>query len=304
MLGDFIYSGEVEDAAYQYDTAHHSDTAYQNDTSYKYDVPIDNDKAQKIEKNVKRFLALAAVFISIGLVWLFCVSPIMVPVKIDVKTFQGLPKSDVLNYAGIKIGSAYISINAQEAEALLSRLPVVESAKVIKRFPDRLSIFLEPRHAVAAVIARVNGRLQPVYFDRHGVAFRIGNQVGEEPPAWLPVVSGVLDERQPLGLGMRLNQYAPLFSRIAAISDEDPKIWHAVSEIGIARKGSDLYDLLLYPVSSPIRLRMGSDISKDTIYYALLMVDVCRQLGGRLPDELDVRSGLGVYRTKEIGFVE
>jgi len=295
MLGDFIYSGEVEDAAYQYDT----------DKSYKYDVPADNDKVQKIEKNVKRFLALAAVFISIGLVWLFCVSPIMVPVKIDVKTFQGLPKSDVLNYAGIKIGSAYISINAQEAEALLSRLPVVESVKVIKRFPDRLSIFLEPRHAVAAVIARVNGRLQPVYFDRHGVAFRIGNQAGEAPPAWLPVVSGVLDERQPLGLGMRISPiFVPLFSRIAAISDEDPKIWHAVSEIGIARKSNDLYDLLLYPVNSPIRLRMASDISKDTIYYALLMVEVCRQLGDRLPAELDVRSGLGVYRAKEIGFVE
>jgi len=287
MLGDFIYSGDVEDAAYQ------------------YDMPIDNDKAQKVEKTLRRFFALAAVFISIGVVWVFCVSPAMVPVKIDVKNFQGLNKSEVLDFANIRSGATYISINAQEAEALLSRHPLVESAKVIKRFPDRLSIFLEPRQAVAVVIARVNGRLQPVYIDRYGVAFRAGNMAGEAPPSWLPVVSGVLDERQPISLGMSLPAvYQPLFSRIAAISEGDSNVWQAVSEIGIAKKSNDLYDLVLYPVNSQIKMRMGSDISKDNIYYALLMVDVCRQLGGRLPDEIDARSGLGVFKTKEGGFGE
>jgi cell division septal protein FtsQ len=288
MLGDFIYSGEVEDA------------------TYKYDAPADNDKAQKVEKAVKRFLALAAVFISIGRVWVFAVSPALVPVTIDVKSFQGLGKPDVLNLAGIRNGATYISINAQEAETLLSKHPMVESVKVIKRFPDRLSIFLEPRQAVAAVVARVNGRLQPVYIDRYGVAFRIGNGAGEAPPSWLPVVSGVLDERLPLSLGMRLNAvYLPLFSRIAAISEGDSNIWQAVSEIGVAKKSNDLYDLVLYPVNGQIRLRMGSDISKENIYYALLMADVCKQLGGgRLPDEIDARSGLGVFKTKEGGFGE
>jgi cell division protein FtsQ len=229
----------------------------------------------------------------------------MVPVKIDVKSFQGLAKAEVLKFANIRSGATYISINAQEAEALLSRHPMVESARVIKRFPDRLSIFLEPRHAVAAVIARVNGRLRPVYVDKYGVVFRIGNTAGETPPEWLPVVSGVLDERQPLGLGMRLPAiYRPLFSGIAAISEGDSNVWQAVSEIGMAKKSNDLYDLVLYPVNSQIKIRMGSDISKDNIYYALLMVDVCRQLGGKLPDEIDARSGLGVYKTKEGGFGE
>jgi len=293
MLGDFIYSGEVEDAAFQYDSA------------YGYDGPADNDKAQKIEKTVRKFLALAAVFVAIGLVWIFCVSPVMVPVKIDVKSFQGLSKTEVLNYAGIKNGATYIAVNANEAETLLSGHPMVESAKVIKRFPDRLSIFLEPRQAVAVVIARVNGSLRPVYVDKYGYAFRVGNAAGETPPAWLPVVSGVFDDSRPLGLGMRLpHGYLSLFSRIAEISGEDPKIWQAVSEIGIAKKSNGLYDLVLYPVNSRIRLRMGSDIGKDNIYYALLMADACLRLGGGLPDEIDARSGLGVYKTKEAGFGE
>jgi hypothetical protein len=145
-----------------------------------------------------------------------------------------------------------------------------------------------------------------VYVDKYGVAFRIGHGAGEAPPAWLPVISGVLDERQPLGLGMRLSAvYLPLFSRIAAISEGDSNIWQAVSEIGIAKKNNDLYDLVLYPANNQIKLRMGSDISKENIYYALLMADVCRQLGGgRFPDEIDARSGLGVFKTKGAGFGE
>jgi hypothetical protein len=202
-------------------------------------------------------------------------------------------------------GATYISVNAETVETILSRHCMVESAKVVKRFPDRLSIFLEPRQAAAVIIARVSGRLQPVYIDRHGVPFRIGNAAGEAPPSWLPVVSGVLDERHPLSLGDELPAiYQPLFSRIAAISEDDPKIWQAISEIGIAKKSNELYDLLLYPVNNPIKLRMGSDINKDNIYYGLLMVDVCRQLGGDLPNEIDARSALGVFRTKEADFGE
>jgi cell division protein FtsQ len=279
MLGNFIYSADVSDA------------------SYRYAAP------QKFEKAIKRFLLLAVIFMSGGLVWIFAISPCMVPAKVEVKSFPGLSKTDALNIAGIDRDAAFISINAVEAEQRLSRYYLVEAAKVVKRFPDRLSIFLEPRRAAAMVFARINGRIQPVYFDRHGVAFKIGNGEGEASPSWLPIVSGVLDDDKTVRPGMRLSAaYLPLFSRIGAISDEDPKIWQAISEIGIAKKDQDLYDLVLYPVQDSIRLRMRSDISKDSIYYALLMFDVCRQLGDDIPEEIDVRSGIGVVNAKEVRF--
>ena len=271
MLGDFIYSADVSDAAYEYAAP------------------------PKFEKAVRRFLVLAVVFISGGLLWIFAISPCMVPAKVEIRSFPGLSKADVLNIAGLGGGAAYIAINAEETEQRLSGYYLVESAKVVKRFPDRLSIFLEPRRAVAIVFARINGKTQPVYFDRYGVAFKVGNGAGEAPPSWLPIVSGVLDDGVPVKPGMRVSAaYLPLFSRIGAISDEDPKIWQAISEIGVAKKNQDLYDLVLYPVHDSIKLRMKSDISKDSIYYALLMFDVCRQLGEDVPDEIDVRSGIGV----------
>ena len=271
MLGNFIYSADVNDAAYRDDAPH------------------------KFEKAVRRFLTLAVIFICGGLVWIFCISPCMVPARVEIKTFAGLSAADVLNIAGIEHNAAYIAINAAEAEQRLSGYYLIESAKVVKRFPDHLSIFLEPRRAVAMVFAQVNGKTQPVYFDRYGVAFKVGNGAGEAPPSWMPIVTGVLDDGQLVRPGMRLSTaYLPLFSRIGAITDEDPKIWQAISEIGIAKKSHDLYDLVLYPVHDSIRLRMRSDISKDSIYYALLMFDVCRQLGADAPDEIDVRSGIGV----------
>jgi cell division protein FtsQ len=219
----------------------------------------------------------------------------MLPARTEVQVIAGLSKAQVLNCAGISEGAVFVSINAATAEQKLSDYYLVESAKVVKRFPDRVSIFLVPRQVAVIAIAKVNGRSLPVYFDRYGVAFKIGNSAGEAIPAGLPVISGVLNDNLSLRLGMKASAaYLPVFSRIGAISDEDPNIWRTISEIGIAKKGGDMFDLILYPVHNPIKLRMGSDISKENIYYALIMSDVYGQPGADNPVEIDVRSGLGV----------
>ncbi|MDR0495158.1 MAG: FtsQ-type POTRA domain-containing protein [Treponema sp.] len=286
MLGDFIYSADIN-----------AGSASTEAVSCRYNTP------RKLEKAVKRFLLMAVIVVSGGLLWFFAINPCMVPAKVDVKSFPGLDRAAVLSIAGIGGNAAYIAINAAETERRLSAYYLVESAKVVKRFPDRLSIYLEPRIPAAAVYARVNGRTQPVYFDRHGVAVGMGNETAGTVPSWLPVVSGVIEYNQPIRPGMRLSPaYLPLLSRIGSISDEDPKIWQAISEIGIAKKDNELYDLLLYPVHGSTRLRMRDSINKDDIYYALLMFDVCRQFGGSVPDEIDARSGIGVVSAKEARF--
>jgi hypothetical protein len=96
--------------------------------------------------------------------------------------------------------------------------------------------------------------------------------------------------------------YLPLLSRIGKISDEDPKIWQAISELKIAGKSNNLFDLVLYPVNDSIRLRMRNEISKESIHYALLMLDAYRQFGLDVSNEIDVRSGIGVVNVKEAPF--
>jgi cell division septal protein FtsQ len=286
MLGDFIYSEELGNSQYHYGEKH------------------GNSNPQKIEKSVRHFLLFAVIFVTCGLIWVFCISPCMVPVKAEVKSFPGLSQAEVLDIADIASSAPYISINTNEAEWRLSQHYLVESAKVVKRFPDRLSIFLEPRREAAILLASVNGRSQPVYFDRHGVAFKTGGRDVSLPP--LPVVSGIFSSNYSVKLGTtRLpSAYVPLFSRISAISDEAPKIWQAISEIELVNKSNGAFDLVLYPVHHMTKLRMGSDISKESIYYALLMIDAYRQFENDIPDEIDVRSGLGVLKTKEARFGE
>jgi len=283
MLSDFTYTEEEE-----MPDSGSADHGRKHESAGKYDA------SPKIEKTLKRFLVFAVIFICGGLIWWFFISPTMAPATVQVFTFPGLDRMAVLQHVGIGGRSTFASVNAAEAQLLLSRHPLVESARVVKSFPDRISIYLEPRQAVAVSIARINGRMQPVYIDRHGVAFMIGGEP-QNAPAWLPVVSGLYHGLLSLYLGARLPEpILPLFSRIGAIMDENPGIWQAISEIGVAWNDNGTFDLVLYPVNNFIRVRMGSDINVIDIYYALLMLDVLNQSGGDIPCEIDVRSGIGV----------
>jgi len=278
MLGDFIYTEEE---------------VREEEGVRKHDV------SRKIEKALKRFLALAAVITCCGLLWWFLINPAMMPATVTVSTFPGLGSEAVLRYARIGSGATYVSVNASEAQMLLSRHPLVESARVVKSFPDQISIHLEPRAAVAVSIARINGRMQPVYFDRHGVAFMIGGEPGASARPWLPVVSGLYSGALALYLGSRLpDPVLPLFSRIGAIMDEDYRIWQAISEISVAWNDNGTFDLVLYPVNHSIRVRMGSDISAEDIFYALLVLDAVRRMGDSAPSEIDLRSGIGVFSSE------
>jgi len=276
MLGDFIYTEEEEVPGFKPERAHGGDA-----------VP-------GIEKTLKRFLVLAAIIIGGGLIWWFFISPTMAPATVQVFSFPGMDRATVLHHAGIGGGATFASVNATEAQLLLSRHPLVESARVVKTFPDRISIYLEPRQAVAVSLARINGRTQPVHLDRNGVAFMIGGRP-QNAPVWLPMVSGLYQGSLSIYPGARLPEAVlPLFSRIGAITDENPGIWQAISEIGVVWNDNRSFDLVLYPVNNFVRVRMGSDISAVDIYYALLMLDVLNQSGGPVPDEIDVRSGIGV----------
>ena len=283
MLGDFIYTEEevVSDCKPEESR---------------------NDAPRKTENALKRFLVIAAIVIFGGLVWWVFVSPAMSPATVYVFSFQGLDRGAVLHQANIGGGTTFISFNAAEAQQLLSSHPLVESARVVANFPDRISIHLEPRQAVAVSIARINGRMQPVHIDRHGVPFMTGGGgFGGMPVPCLPVVSGLHNDTLAIQLGTSFPEpILPLFSRIGAIMDTNPSIWQAISEINIAWNDNGTYDLVLFPVNSSIRLRMGGDINVANIYYALLMLDVVHhQFEGLAPSEIDVRSGIGVLATEE-----
>ncbi|MDR0316403.1 MAG: FtsQ-type POTRA domain-containing protein [Treponema sp.] len=251
----------------------------------------------KIEKGLKRLLIIAGTIIAAECVWLFCISPCIPFSTIEVKGFPGFDGPEVLSAAGIYEGASFISVNARTAEKLLASHYLVESVRVIKRFPDRLTVFLEPRLPVAMSLTPIQGRLVPLFFDRHGIVLKVGMARGETLPENLPLISGItFDDPFP---GLRLPATVrPLLAQLGAINTGSPELLGAFSEIQLAGKAYNGFDVILYPVHYPIRIRLDKNFSEDTLRYVLLMLDVFKS-GNSFPDEIDFRSGIGVYKVKE-----
>ena len=251
-----------------------------------------------LERWLKILIAVVILALAGELVWLFGVKAMMPFSLVDVTGIPGIDRAMVLAQAGIGSHSTYLTVDPRASEAALEELYQIGAATVVKRYPDRLQIFLEPRRAAAMSLLPVAGRLQPVYFDKRGVIIKIGNS-GRDGPALpsLPLVSGL--DFEGAHLGMKLHpQFEALFAQLEKLNAASPELMTAVSEIRINWKSYAGYDLVIYPVHYPTRFRLESELSEDTLRYMLLMIDVFA-LRGAAVDEVDLRTGTASYIKKE-----
>jgi len=248
----------------------------------------------KIEKGLKRLLIIAGIIFAAELIWLFVISPFIPFSSIEVQTFAELSRADVLKAAAIDETSSFMSTNVKDVKEKLSALILVEAAVVTKRFPDKLTISLIPRKAAAVTLASVNGRQSPLFIDRQGVFYKIGNSLSGEAPG-LPVLSGLDNPQMYMQLPASL---VSLTEKISAINSGSPELLSAISEIRIEQKSWEGYDLVLYPVHSPIRVRIENNLTEEILRYMLLMLNVFEHASNK-PQEIDFRSGIGSYKIKE-----
>ncbi|MDR2101040.1 MAG: FtsQ-type POTRA domain-containing protein [Treponema sp.] len=263
-------------------------------------LPAETAAPSGLEKTLKRFIIIAAVILGAELVWLLVVSPCMPLSKVDVTGLPGLDKAALLAAAGIGSQSSYISIDSRAVEKALESLNQVGSARVIKRFPDSVRILLEGRKAVALSLVPIDGRVHPVFFDREGVVFKAGLDWPEPEMVSvpLPIISGLAFEQNPLGTRLP-PLFHTLFAGIETIGNSAPELLAAISEIRINRKAYDGYDLILYPVHVPVRVRVEADLTEDKLRYVLLMIDVMAAQANSV-EEIDFRSGTASYTAKEV----
>ncbi|GHV89546.1 cell division protein FtsQ [Spirochaetia bacterium] len=271
MSGDFTYS---EDAA-----------------------PVKSSPTPGLEKGLKVLIIAAAAVLILELIWLLAVAPCMPLSKIDVMAFPGIDRTSVIALAGIGERSSFVSVNARSAEKALEGLYEIASARVTKRFPNTVKIVLIPRSAVGLSLAQLDGRLVPVYFDHTGLVFKIGNGNGDASPQPLPLISGLVFD--PPTLGMRLPaMFGPFLGNLQSICDSAPELLEAISEIRINRKAFDGFDLVLYPVHTPVRIRLESDLNEETLRYVMLLLDVFASKDPEL-EEIDFRAETASYKIKE-----
>ena len=250
--------------------------------------------SKKVEKTLKRLLFIAGIILVAELIWLFVISPFIPFSTIDAYGFSEFTRAEILRLAAIDETSSFMSTNVMEVQNRLLNNILVESAKVSKRFPDKLTISLVPRRAAAVTLTDNGGRQNLLYIDTHGVFYKIGETASTEY-AGLPVLSGIenpqLNMQLPAGL-------IPLVENISAIAAGSPELLSAISEIKIEQKAWDGYDLLLYPVHSSIRVRVENNLTEEVLRFMLLMLNVFEN-DSSAPAEIDFRSGMGSYKIKE-----
>jgi cell division protein FtsQ len=259
------------------------------------DAPSESKTRSKIDRRLKWLLIVLAILLAGELIWVFVVTPCMPFSVIEIEGIPELDRGDVLTRAGIGPHSSYMTVDARGAELALNAMYQVESARVTKQFPDTIRISLTDRKALAMTLVSVGGVLEPVLFDKHGVIVQIGSEGAEQGVniEALPIISGLVFEE--VYLGMRL---PPVFQRFFAdldrLNSSAPELLGTISEIQVNRKIYG-FDLALFPVHFPAKVRVESEINADTIRYMLLLIDVLKKQG-IMPDEIDFRAGTASYR--------
>jgi len=268
-------------------------------TDYSYTVsenPCPSAKSsKKIEKGLKRILVIAGVIFTAEIIWLFGISPFIPFSNIEVHGFDGFDRAQILAQAGINERSSFFSTSVKEVKERVSANVLVESAIVMKRFPDKLSIFLSPREAAAVTLTTIGEKQIPICVDRNGVFFKFAQGDSYEAQN-LPILSGIenpmINMRLPSGL-------ISLVESLSLISSSSPELLSAISEIRIERKAWDGFDLVLFPVHSSIKVRLENNLTEDTLRYMFLMLNVFESAFPS-PEEIDFRSGMGSYKLTEL----
>jgi cell division protein FtsQ len=253
----------------------------------------------KTDKWLIRLVILIAGILAAELLWLFGITPLLPLSVVEVNAVPGIDRASLLARAGIGSHSSYLTVNARLAEKNLEQLYQIESARVIKQYPDTIRVFVEPRRPAALSLANEGGRVIPVYIDKYGMLLQIGGSPmnsGSSPA--LPIVSGLTFER--LEEGMKLPaELESFFTRLDSINESAPELLAFISEIGINKKAYNGFDLVLYPVNSAIKFRLEPDLNEDALRYMILMMDVFDSTGVRV-DEVDLRNGTASYIVKEV----
>jgi cell division protein FtsQ len=255
-------------------------------------------KAVKMDKWLMRLILLVAGILAAELVWLFGITPLLPLSVVEVNNVPGIDRATLLARAGIGAHSSYLTLDTRQAEKNLEQLYQVESARVVKRYPDTVQVFIEGRHPAALSLVNGAAGVFPVYIDKHGMVLQVGGSSrGSFASSALPIVSGLTFER--LAAGMKLPaELEGFFGRLESINEGTPELFASISEIKINRKAYNGFDLILYPVNSTTKFRVEPELNEDVLRYMILMMDVFSAKGIQV-DEVDLRNGTASYVIKE-----
>lgn len=234
---------------------------------------------------------LCALFI-VAACYLF-IAPSASYISLEVSGNVRVGIEELASIAGIKAGEKWNEFNPFEAETRLVGHPLFSAARVEKKFPDRVLVSVTERTPVAVAIGNYNGRSVPVEIDREGVIFKIGST---NSTASLPLLTGLNMSEPEVGSSLK-PQLVPLLLQLETLEQENPRLLAAISEIKIMPKSYGSYDLVLYPVHTPVPVHTDKALNEDALRYMMLLLDVVQNLDIGVK-ALDIRAGTVAYTVK------
>jgi len=247
----------------------------------------------RTEGILKRITIILGVLLGIELLYYIVIVPFMPLATIHVNPLQSLDRSKLLHIAGIDESTSFIDVDVSKISQALLSIPTIESVTITKHFPNSVDIVVTERTAVAVSLAKVAGKLVPIYIDKQGVVFKVGG----EHFSTLPLVSGlVFDQVVP---GMKVPVHVKnFFTSLELLEKTNPVLLQTISELRIQQKAYGGYELVVYPANYMGKVRLGSELNEEVLRYMMLVLDVLASKGIQT-DEIDFRTGTISYRTKE-----
>lgn len=266
-------------------------------------ISFDDNAPAKEQETVKdkKLIALKVLVIVLGsflvleaLLYSF-VLPLFSAPEITYSGLNYLTKNELNEKLSELDCSTWSGFSTEMAVSVLSTISCVESVAVDKHFPNKISVKIKERNAVAKSIICQDGTSKSVQIDENGILFSV-NSASVATDYSVPLVSGLpIDNLQE---GMRLPaKYRVLMEQISDIRKLPRKYFAAVSEIQVVPKEYGNYELVLYPSQAKVKVLSDRNLNEDALQYMMVVLDVVNSIE---PDvsEIDLRYGAVSYRRR------
>ncbi len=269
---------------------------YLRDAFFK-DEKVVSQKKSKLKPIIIKIFIITLVLTLIGEVVFYAVIlPYNSIAVINVSGCLDLSSIEVKKLSGINNNTKWLSINSSEISRRLVSYPGISSATVEKKFPDKVSIKIVERKAVAVAFTEVKGKTVPMEIDGCGVVFRIGAHMVQTN---LPIVTGLTfkNPREGMQINEKLSQ---LFVQLDILQKKYPVLVNEISEIKIQPKKYGGYDLVIYPLKSRLYVITDKFLTDESLRYMMLILDVVKDIN--LEKDIigiDLRGANAVYIKRE-----
>ena len=250
---------------------------------------------RKIERFFIVLVLLLILTIIFEILFHFYVAPSLTIKKIEISSSKalGMSNNEIIKITGLSGTSNYFDVKSDSIKQRLLAVSSIKSVTVKKIFPSKIFIKIENRVPVGVCFIKSAGGMIPAAVGEKGILFPVSKHLNA---ADFPIISGI--DVPSLKKGARLP--LPLCSfleDLESIRIASPELYSLISEIKFVKKNGMDYDVVLFPVNSKIRVRIGKELNIKTLKYIIMMLDViAKQPAMSNLKEIDMRSGEVVYR--------